>query len=63
MALYLKISADRYELPIAVADTAQELARMLGVTANTIYSQMSHAKAHGRWCAYVKIEEEEDETE
>ena len=29
--LYMKVTADEYELPIAVADSVGELARMLGV--------------------------------
>jgi hypothetical protein len=34
--LWLKISRDKYELPEAVADTAAELARMLGVGKSAI---------------------------
>lgn len=31
MTLYLAVTPDRYELPVAVADSVGELARMLGV--------------------------------
>lgn len=58
--LYIKVTNDRYELPMAVAESGQELARLCGVTANTIYSQMSHAKAKGRWCSYRKVEVEDE---
>lgn len=44
--LYIAISKDEYELPIAVADTPTELARMIGVSRKTIYNQMSRTK-HG----------------
>lgn len=43
--LWLKVSGDRYELPLAVADTAAELAKLCGVTVNTIYSQMSRVRS------------------
>lgn len=41
MTLYMKCTTDRLELPIAVADTAKELARMLGVSHNSVYSEIS----------------------
>lgn len=54
--LWLKISSDKYELPLAVADSAVELARMCGITANTIYSQMSRVRAGEReFCPYICI--------
>lgn len=34
--IWLAVDADAYELPIAVADTAEELANILGVTRNTV---------------------------
>lgn len=61
MTLYMRVSNDRFELPTAVAEDAETLARMCGVTRNTIYSQISHAKAEGRWCAYRKIDVEDDD--
>ena len=35
--LYMAVTADKYELPIAVADSAAELARMLGRAVDTVY--------------------------
>lgn len=32
--IYMKVSHDRYEFPIAFADSAQELSKMLGVKAD-----------------------------
>ena len=34
--LYLKVTEDKYELPIAVAESQAELARMLGLKLNTV---------------------------
>ena len=36
--LWLAVTADKYELPIAVADSAKELAAMCGVSTSTIIS-------------------------
>ena len=40
--LYLKVTNDKYELPLFVADGAKELADREGVKVNTIYSSISH---------------------
>ena len=56
MKIYMYVTKDEYELPIAVADTPRELARMLGTTANTVKSSISHH--HPGW---LKIETEEGE--
>lgn len=32
MTLYIKVTQDKFELPIAVADTARELADMVGTS-------------------------------
>lgn len=45
MILWLKVSADRLELPEIVADSASELARITGASVNTIYSAVSHLKS------------------
>lgn len=36
--LYLAVTADEYELPIAVRDTAPQLAAAIGVTTTAIYN-------------------------
>lgn len=54
--LWLKVTSDAYELPLAVADTAVELARLCGVTVNTIYAQMSRVRSGALpSCPYVCI--------
>lgn len=45
MVLYLAVSKDKYELPIAVADGAEELSRMLGLAENTVSTHISLIKS------------------
>ena len=45
MMVYIACTPDKYELPIAVADTTKELAQMLGVKENSIQHALSR---HGR---------------
>jgi len=40
--IWMKITNDDFELPLAVADTAQELADICGTTKNCIVSTISH---------------------
>lgn len=44
MIVYMKVTRDKYELPIAIADTVGELARMTGASKETIFSNISHQK-------------------
>lgn len=57
MNLYLKVTTDEYELPLAVAGSVRELAKMCDVRIDTIYSSMSHFK-HGQIVTspYRKVE-------
>lgn len=57
MTLYMKVTKDKYELPIAVAGSTRELALMLGVTPNCVSS--CFAKKYPSW-KKVEIEDEED---
>lgn len=61
--LYLKVTHDKYELPLIVSEGAKELAEKEGVRVNTIYSAISHYESGGQWSSYrrVEIEEEDDE--
>lgn len=54
--VYMQITNDKYELPLAVADTVEELAQMRGVKKDSIYSIMSHFR-HGKnnKCQYIKV--------
>lgn len=54
--VWMKVTHDKYELPVAVADTAEELAKICGTTKNCICSSMSHAKnGRKKWTPYVKV--------
>lgn len=59
--VWLKVTIDKYELPVAVADSSAELARICGTTAQSIQSSMSHAKHDGRRSPYRKIRVEIDD--
>lgn len=53
--VYMMVTRDKYELPLAIADTAAELARMLGRKERTIYSAMTQAKKKSWKSIYVKV--------
>lgn len=61
--VWLKVTADRYELPVAVAETGAELARMCGKSENNVYNAINKAKQLGHRCQYIRVEIEEDEDE
>lgn len=58
MKLYLKVTTDKYQLPVAVADNAQELARIAGITKESVYSMISRSE-RGMNTGYIKVEVEE----
>jgi len=62
--VWMMVSKDKFELPEAIADSAGELARIVGISEDTIYSTVSHMKAgrlkSGRF-RRVEIEEDDDE--
>lgn len=53
--IYMEVTKDKYELPLAVAGSVSELARMLGITANAIFCSMSLAKSRGHRQRFVKV--------
>lgn len=59
--LFLKVTKDKYELPLVVADSARELAGILGISQDRIYSAISHAKTRGGWSCYKIVEIDENE--
>lgn len=50
----MKVTNDKYRLPVAVADSAVELARLVGATKNTVLSSISHGTG-----TYEKVELDE----
>jgi len=59
MTLYMKVTRDEYELPVAVAETKAELARMLGRTRESVQSAFNHAKKY-KHPIYVVVEVDDD---
>lgn len=53
--LYVYNTVDEYELPLAVASSASELARLVGTTANSIYSTISHRQNKGLKSRFHKV--------
>ncbi|MDD4564800.1 MAG: hypothetical protein PHE79_04915 [Eubacteriales bacterium] len=62
--LYLAVTPDRYELPIAVCQSADELGQCLGVEGKTILKNLCR-KESGKRRGYklMRIEVGEDENE
>lgn len=56
--IYMKVTKDEYELPIAVADDAYQLADVCGTTPNNIYSSISHGRK-----SYKRVYDEEHQKE
>lgn len=52
---YMMVTNDEYELPLAVADTIQQLADTVGTTKTAIEAAMYRAKKKGKRCRYVKV--------
>lgn len=59
--IYMKVTLDKYELPVAVAGSVPELASILGVRTESIRSILSLAKS-GRIkrCRYVVVDDVEE---
>lgn len=64
--LYMEVTADEYELPIAVAGSGAELARMKGLDPHSVYRDIyrkGSGKMRGSKYVKVKCEETDDEDE
>ena len=59
-ALWLMVTKDKYELPLIVADSADELAKKAGVRTNTVHSCIVRAKKKGRSTIYKKVVLDDD---
>lgn len=55
MFIWMLVTKDKYELPIAVFDTARELAEYVGLPVNSVLSAISKCKKRGHKCRYVRI--------
>ena len=56
MTLFLRVTLDKYELPIAVAESKKELARILGLTRQTV---LTYYARNQRGFIEVEVEDEE----
>lgn len=61
MFLWLMITTDKYELPLAVADSPRELSKLVGVSYQNIKTSIYLAKC-GRikYSKYIKVEVDDD---
>ena len=61
MKLYMKVTNDEYELPLAVADTQEELAKLLGVSRTAVTKALTNQKNHiYATSSYKEVEVEDD---
>lgn len=61
--LWIKVTDDELEYPVAIADSARELAKMLGVSTNSIYSAISKSRSRGNSTQFHKIELDEEDVD
>lgn len=62
--IWMEVTRDQYEFPIHIADTAEELAKLVGVKNGTsVISAISKANKRGAWCKYKKVLLETDNEE
>lgn len=61
MNVWVKIEKDKYELPVAAANTAEELAKMCGTSVHSVMSIVSKTKKGIiKKPTYIKVEIEEE---
>lgn len=61
--IYMEVTKDEYELPVAVADSVTELARLVGIGKSGVSKGISYAERYGARCKYIKVVLEDDEHE
>lgn len=54
MPVYVAVTRDKYELPLAISDTVWGLARLVGVTENAVYKGIDNA-ARGKKSKYRRV--------
>lgn len=58
VVVWMKVTKDKYELPVAVAESSVELARIVNTTPNSIRSSICHG-----YGTYVKVVIDDEESE
>ncbi len=62
--LYMAVTPDRYELPLAVCRSADELGQAFGITGHTVMVSLCRKDdGRKRGAKFLRIEVEEDENE
>ena len=60
MTLYMLITQDKYEYPLIVEESLDELARKCNCSKNAISSAICHARKNGGKSRFAKVEVEDD---
>ncbi len=55
-AIWMKVTKDKYEFLIVVADSFKELAKMCNTTKSAIYTQVCMRRTKNRKTEFVKVE-------
>lgn len=53
--VWMRVTNDKYELPVFIADSPQELAKMVGCQVANIRCQLSKQKHKGQNSVYKKV--------
>ncbi len=54
--VFMMVTKDKYELPVAVADTRKELGKILGVSPVTIANSITRARNNGQKSQYMRVD-------
>ena len=54
--VFMMVTKDKYELPVAVADTRNELGNILGVSPVTIANSITRARNNGQKSQYIRVD-------
>jgi hypothetical protein len=57
--IYMEVTQDEYELPVAIASTSTELAKLCQTTTNAIRQGLHRRKNPKRWSRFVRVDVEE----
>lgn len=60
MKVYMEVTKDEYELPLAIADTAQALAKKCNTTPMYIYSAIAHEQAGVARSRFKRVDIDDD---
>ncbi len=58
--IWMEVTTDPLELPLAIADSASLLAQKCGVSKNTVWMSVAHRKKRGTRTRFVKVEIDEE---